>query len=916
MANDDQPNKKQRASGILKRSQAISMRRRSQQSGIVKRRKTPQPSAAPPEPPQAAAPPSPPPAPPQAPPAEEAQPSPKAKKHRPGGHTSPEELLKRFVNESSTMGTPPPGPKSKGSVPQAQRANPKRTTGNLFGTGSAWKRVASSGKHKALRRPPTTRLPITSEVPVPRPAQIQQRRAPEPEPELELSPLSEMEDVLDFSLDPSPAPPPVRRKSPPDQSAWLAPDQSSLEREQLFGDLLSLDGNDHQEPQEPFSQDPEQYGMLEFEPSQEDISIPLAGDQPTAENDPYGYDPYAIDPDEHSRIQHDPNALEPNFNELSGRMGDPMDMDSMELGVVDEIDDLDGFDVQDDDNIADFLPSGFDDAPAVSLAEEDPFSSADEDGPFDELPTPLEEPMPLLAGPDEDLGQALDDDPGPMGAYLDPIDLSNSALSIDEVYLGGIDDSQPGNLVHEDAMVSSKEDITEVVWEVLEEILGKRMAEFEEHLLKRLEKRLETSGKTPSISRSVSPSAAPRSSSFQRTPPAEPANNQMAILPSDWGKRTPESRAIASRNQRRRLDFFLELMHRRGAQSLHLHVGANPFIRVKDEIERLRLRSLRPQDWTRIIQPLCPPSQWTQWTLHGDADFIYNCDHGSFHVALMRQHQGGAAVLKRIPDQPRPIKELRLPEHIERLADLDSGLCLFSGPYGSGISSTIAALIESINARHTKRIITLEDPLDFVYKPKQATIHQRVIGLHAASFTQAIEEAIEEAPDVMLIGELTDPQTIEHAIRAARSGVLVLATVRRRGAADALESIVDAFPQDEKARVQHDLADALRVVVCQQLLERLSGGRIPAIEVLINTLDASRLIRSGDTKALDSVMDAGKTLGMIRMDHSLAALVEREEISAEAAGARAIDPMHLLKLLNEQISDDEDAPPQDAEDDF
>lgn len=671
-----------------------------------------------------------------------------------------------------------------------------------------------------------------------------------------------------------------------------------------------------------------------------------------------------------TNAHHDPYALEPNYDELSGQhlikahplhhLPDPSwsttdpsldDFDSLpipegfgdDLGAPEDFDsldpppsspqplaednpvlgDLDALSLeiasQDDMGLADYDYDSHGDIDGDllnDLGDDDPFAlELVSQDPYDVLsPTPNDSQPSLTEVAEQHEFADFD------ATYADNLDFEADSISLNDDDLQNIKDGVAAPA----ASRSSAESIDytaihEVVWDVMEEVLGGRLIQFEEHIIQRLERRMRSmsvdnaSAKSPPPSLSIPAFTSSRVHSTVRAGVLQGQLPSMAILPKDWGKR---GKGTSLTREDERLSFFLELMQRRGADDLHLHVGAHPIVRVQGVVEALRLRTLRREDWTRLLRPICPPGKWDQWRSTGDVDFIHESNLGRYHVNMFRQRQGGGAVLRRIPDQAPRLQDLRMPIHLEKLADLRGGLCLFSGPYGSGTSNTVAALVSLINQRHAHRIITIEDPIDFVHTPEQSIIHQRVIGVHAATFAEALSDALREAPEVIVIGDMVDRATITMAIDAARAGILVYGTVRRRTARDTLNALIDAYPEEDQARFCSQLADVLRVVVCQQLLERLTGGRLPAVELLINTMDAGRKIRANDLAQLDGLIDDSHHLGMRRMDHSLADLVLRDEISEEAAMARAISPDELYTLIHgpqdDPLAEDEGLPGDEA----
>lgn len=304
----------------------------------------------------------------------------------------------------------------------------------------------------------------------------------------------------------------------------------------------------------------------------------------------------------------------------------------------------------------------------------------------------------------------------------------------------------------------------------------------------------------------------------------------------------------------------------------------------------MRYRPLRQRDWERLIEPICPEHLWRSFQNYGDVDFSHEIPGvARFRVNLMKQHRGSGAVFRLIPNKIMTLEQLGLPPQIHRFAEFNQGLMLVTGPTGSGKSTTLAAVIDLINRRKSYHIITIEDPIEFVHQPQRSLMHQREIGTHARRFNDALNAAIREDPDLILVGEMRDRDTMLLALEAAEKGMLVFGTLHTNSAAKTVDRIINAFPMEEQEQVRHVLASTLRGVVSQQLLRKIGGGRVAALEILFGTRALSNLIREGKTHHIPSMMQTGRKQGMMLMDEALMELVKTGQVTREAALEKAIE---------------------------
>ncbi len=347
-----------------------------------------------------------------------------------------------------------------------------------------------------------------------------------------------------------------------------------------------------------------------------------------------------------------------------------------------------------------------------------------------------------------------------------------------------------------------------------------------------------------------------------------------------------------------KLDRFLRLMNDRGASDFHLTVGRPPMLRVSGGIEKIRYRTLSEDDYIEMVRPITPPDRWQEFCDCGDTDFAYELPGvARFRVNLFRQQRGSGAVLRAIPAKIMTIEQLSLPPQIRRLTQINGGLVLITGPTGSGKSTTLAAIIDLINETRKYHIITIEDPIEFLHSNKQSLIHQREVGVHAKSFSEALKAASREDPDLILVGEMRDLETISMAMEAAEKGTIVFGTLHTNNAVKTVDRIINVFPSAEQESVRHMLGDCLRAVIAQQLLPRATGGRCAAFEVLFSSAPVANMIREGKTGQITSAIQTGARQGMIDMDTSIRNLFEDGVITARVAFEKAIDKDNFKDLL-------------------
>jgi twitching motility protein PilT len=343
-----------------------------------------------------------------------------------------------------------------------------------------------------------------------------------------------------------------------------------------------------------------------------------------------------------------------------------------------------------------------------------------------------------------------------------------------------------------------------------------------------------------------------------------------------------------------RIDSFLRLVTEQGASDLHFHSGNVPIIRHDGQLVTLPFRPLSAEETRRFLFEIMTPAQRAQFERTQELDFAYAVEGvGRFRANVFVQAHGMSAVFRVVPSNVPTIEQLSLPPVLKKLAALESGLVLVSGPTGHGKTTTLSAMVHEINARSQRHIVTLEDPIEFVHKNLRSVVTQRQIGLHSESFSAALRSALRESPDVIVVGELRDPESAMLALSAAETGMLVFATVHTNSAAKSIDRLVDMCPEAAQAQVRSTLATTLRAVLAQQLV-KLAGerGRVAATEVLLWSHALANMIRENRTFQVDAQIFPTQPEGSETqsLDVALAGLVRKGLITPEEALRVARNP--------------------------
>jgi len=336
-----------------------------------------------------------------------------------------------------------------------------------------------------------------------------------------------------------------------------------------------------------------------------------------------------------------------------------------------------------------------------------------------------------------------------------------------------------------------------------------------------------------------------------------------------------------------------------GASDLHLASGSQPIVRVRGEMERINHPQLENDALKGMLYEIAPEYKVKVFEETGDVDFGYEIPGmARFRANFFNQKYGVAAVFRQIPSTILTTEQLGLPPIMKKFAELHKGLVLVTGPTGSGKSTTLAAIMDYANKTRKDHIITVEDPIEFVHKSQGCLVNHREVGLHTKSFGSALRGALREDPDIILVGEMRDLETIELALTAAATGHLVFGTLHTPSAAKTIDRVIDVFPAGQQNQIRNTLSESLKGVVAQNLMRRIDvKGRVAALEVLVVTPAIANLIREAKTYQIPGMLQVGKKHGMQTLDDAIMDLINKAMISPEDAYSRAIDKAKFRPLL-------------------
>ncbi len=362
-----------------------------------------------------------------------------------------------------------------------------------------------------------------------------------------------------------------------------------------------------------------------------------------------------------------------------------------------------------------------------------------------------------------------------------------------------------------------------------------------------------------------------------------------AMTRSNGGENAIES-FEGSEKSRARLDSLLRAIVERGASDLHLRCGEPPIIRLHGEMARMDQPPLEPAELESMLRSIMPERNRREYTETNDTDYAYEIEGvARFRGNALKDRRGPAAVFRQIPATVVTVEQMGISPEVQRLCQLNKGLVLVTGPTGSGKSTTLCSLIDLVNRSRSDHVITIEDPIEFVHPNKKCIITQRQVGVHTGSFKSALRAALREDPDIILVGELRDLETVSIAIETAETGHLVFGTLHTTTAAGTIDRVIDQFPADRQAQIRVMLAESLRGVISQTLCKKIGGGRAAAREVLLSIPAVTNLIREGKTFQIPSVMQTSRRLGMVTLNDALLELVDGGTVEPAEAFSKAVE---------------------------
>ena len=341
---------------------------------------------------------------------------------------------------------------------------------------------------------------------------------------------------------------------------------------------------------------------------------------------------------------------------------------------------------------------------------------------------------------------------------------------------------------------------------------------------------------------------------------------------------------------------LLTFAHREGASDVHLSSGEPPRVRLNGDMKKLQHPALSKDEVHEMVFDIMSDAMRKRFEETNDADFAFELGNiARFRVNVFRQRNGEGAVFRTIPTKIMTLEELGMPQILKELCKKEKGLVLVTGPTGSGKSTTLAAMIDFINGSREGHILTIEDPIEFVHKSKNCLINQREVGPHTISFTTALRGALREDPDIILLGEMRDLETISLALTAAETGHLVFGTLHTSSAPKTVDRIIDVFPAAQQEQIRTMFSESIQAIITQTLLKKRSGGRISALEILIGTPAVRNLIREAKIHQIPSAMQTGQKVGMQTMDMALVDLVRKNQVTPEDAQSKTLTPNLFMK---------------------
>jgi twitching motility protein PilT len=354
-----------------------------------------------------------------------------------------------------------------------------------------------------------------------------------------------------------------------------------------------------------------------------------------------------------------------------------------------------------------------------------------------------------------------------------------------------------------------------------------------------------------------------------------------------------------------KIDAFFKLMFEQGASDLHMVTGQQPIIRLNGEMERIEYKILEHEELKAMLYEIAPEAKIKIFEETGDVDFGYEIPGiARFRANFFNQRNGCAAVFRQIPSKVLTAEQLGLAPILTQSAMYRKGLVLVTGPTGSGKSTTMAAILDHANKHRKDHIITVEDPIEFVHESQGCIVNHREVGRHTRTFASALKGALRQDPDIILVGEMRDIETIRLAVEAAATGHLVFGTLHTISAAKTIDRIIEVFPADEQSQIRNTLSTSLKLIVAQNLFKRIDKkGRCAALEILVCTSAISNLIRDAKTFQIPSAMQTGKKQGMVALDDAIMEILTKGWISPEEAFDKCVDKAKFLPMLKTPPAD-------------
>ncbi len=414
---------------------------------------------------------------------------------------------------------------------------------------------------------------------------------------------------------------------------------------------------------------------------------------------------------------------------------------------------------------------------------------------------------------------------------------------------------------------------------------------------KRIDVEIAHSGEEVEVT--VSPARQRRSSAAISMPMEARMGADAAAPPPSAPRTSTRVDTAAASAAEERIQEMLQKLVKSGSSDLHLRVGEPPIIRKSGEMIRLEgYEPLTVDEMTALIHSIMPERNKKEFADTNDTDFAYEIlDLARFRANVLRDRKGPAAVFRVIPTTVQTAEELGISEEVQKLCFLTKGLVLVTGPTGSGKSTTLASMIDLINRKRTDHIITIEDPIEFVHPNKSCVITQRQVHLHTEGFKRALRAALREDPDIVLVGEMRDLETVAIAIETAETGHLVFGTLHTTTAPSTVDRIIDQFPADRQSQIRVMLSESLKGVVSQVLCRKIGGGRVAVREILITVPAIANLIREGKTFQIPSMMQTNKKAGMVTMNDALLEVVEKKLVEPKDAWMKCVDKSAFEAML-------------------